>query len=56
MSDVLRGPPFWQTAADTLAGLFGDGDMAAPPDPPGGPQPLLRLLPWRAWDPATELY
>ena len=56
MSDVLRGPPFWETAADTLAGLFGDGDMAAPPDPPGGPQPLLRLLPWRAWDPATELY
>ena len=47
MSDVLRGPPFWQTAADTLAGLFADGDMAAPPI--AGRTATARLLPWRAW-------
>ncbi len=39
-----------------LTALMAGPDSLAPWAPPEMPPPLHELLPWRAWDPASELY
>ena len=42
--------------ARSLMELFEGPESLAPWTPPGFPEPLHQLLPWRAWDERSELY